>query len=240
MPVPADQPKEAKRPSPDGSHAPGAAAAKPGQKAAIRREAIPPALAPWPPFAPSARYTLRRDWLVKDEVNWGSVADKVEAALTDNGYDDIRYYAVPGGFAVATRIERIHPDGSSYGADQRFVPRIDHVSPGNWTFESFIASLVGAPIGYYRCFLFVFSDQPFGYRSGVVTPEVLEQWRGAGWNTLGHTLRDLRYSEEMRAEVLIYQFEQARAGQSPTLASGVDAERQLQIANLLDHLRSQP
>lgn len=223
----------AKPPRPDG-------VAKDGTKGEARHGEAPPALTPWPPFAPSARYTLKREWLAGKNPSWGQAADKVEGALSRAGYDDIRYYAVPGGFAIATRIERIHPDGASYGTSQRFVPRIDHLSPSNWTLESFIASLVGAPIGHYRCFLFIFSDQPFGYLSGTISADIADRWRGAGLNALSPSLRGQPYGEDMRAEVLIYQFAQVSAGHAPTLASGIDAELQLRRARLLEQLRSPP
>ena len=47
-----------------------------------------------------------------DTMLLGQVDRKLRKALDDCGYVETSYFWVPGGFAAATRLEQINPDGT--------------------------------------------------------------------------------------------------------------------------------
>ena len=109
-----------------------ACAAYPAPRAAMARPApapIPPPAAspgqapafPWPPPRPSTRRVLPGHLVVgaAAQPTLGTVADRLQAALEQAGYVEYGYYRVPEGFAIATRLERIYPDGQSLPAPAR-------------------------------------------------------------------------------------------------------------------------
>ena len=77
-------------------------------------EAAPLPEFPWPPPPPSATAEIRCEQLrLKTRLtSFGDVDRRLSEALDANGYCERRYYAVPDGFALVTRIEQINDDGT--------------------------------------------------------------------------------------------------------------------------------
>jgi len=71
-----------------------------------------PPLLPWPPPGFSAHAVLPHTVGGGAATTLAAVYDRLAAALQARGFDDNGTFAVPGGFALVTRLERIRPDGS--------------------------------------------------------------------------------------------------------------------------------
>jgi hypothetical protein len=78
-------------------------------------------LFPWPPSRPSAFAKIPRKLFVKGDaqIKLRDVADRLENAFQQAGYGEKTWYAVPGGLALASRLEQFNPDGTSKGEPDR-------------------------------------------------------------------------------------------------------------------------
>lgn len=208
-----------------------------GPAAAPVRDTPLPAFAPWPPPTPTSQDTIARSLVLGTAAgSWGAVADRFDAALSAAGYEDRAYYAVPGGFALATRIERIDRDGRPLSEPTRWVGSSGRRA---WTLEAVLRELAGVPVGHYRTLVFVFSDTPFRSRPAPVTEALAERWRMDGFNRLPAALRGTPYGEAFRCDVLVYEFEQGAAGQPARFVdAGLAARRHLEASRILARLES--
>lgn len=78
---------------------------------------------PWPPPQASATEVIPRE-LLEAEGNptlLKEIDRKITEALERNGYYESSYYAIPGGFALATKMEQIESDGKSMQGSQRWL-----------------------------------------------------------------------------------------------------------------------
>lgn len=210
-----------------------------GPTAAPRRDAELPTFEPWPPPTPTSQDTIARALVVGDAATtWGAVSDRFDAALAAAGYEDRSYYAVPDGFALATRIERIDRDGHPLAEPTRWVGSGGHRA---WTLEAVLRELAGVPVGRYRTLVFVFSATPFRSRPAPVSEEMAERWRADGLNRLPGGLRALPYGDDFRCDVLVYEFQQGAAGEPATFVeAGLSARRHLAASLILDRLETTP
>ena len=56
-----------------------------------------------------------------ESLDYNYIASKLEAVLQQAGYSELSYYAVPEGFAILTRLEKINTDGSSLPEEERWL-----------------------------------------------------------------------------------------------------------------------
>jgi hypothetical protein len=200
-------------------------------KAAASRGALPD-LEPWPPPEPSSFARLPRTALVDaaHPATLKSVAARLAAALERAQYPDYTFFSVPGGFAMATRIERIDEQGVPLG-ELRFAP------PN--AFEPFalvacVKNLFFAPTGLYRQFLFVVTDQPFVASPKQLPPEELQTLPARGATALPSPYAERPFTDEHQVTALIYEF--CKGCSTPTSkveqVKRVDAHRHLAGAQL--------
>ena len=196
---------------------------------------------PWPPPAASAEEVLPNELLTRTAVLfleryphypyqygryrygrsrhgpppllYGDIDGVLREALNSNGYFEKSYYAVPGGFALVTRLEQIEPDGSSKpnpprwsiepfgGASNTFFS-----GPLDWV-GTFLSSLLTAPPGYYRVIVFVVTPVPFTQSDRKVSRSEALGWLGNGVRWLPDSIAIHPYTSEIRCTVLIYEFE---------------------------------
>ena len=178
---------------------------------------------------------LARALVVGDTAaTWGAVSDRFDAALTAAGYDDRAYYAVPGGFALATRIERIDRSGRPLSEPTRWVGSRGRRA---WTLEAVLRELAGVPVGHYRTLVFVFSDTAFQASNAAVSEAMAERWRTGGLNRLPAGLRAMPYGDDFRCDVLVYEFQQDNAdGTATFIEAGLSVRQHLAASLILDKL----
>src|SRR5256885_13375761 len=107
---------------------------------------------PFPPPLASAFETIPRELLVADKTQpkLKDVDKSLSDAFRKCGYGEKKFYAVPDGFAMSSRIEQMSPDGS-IGAN-RWSLQIPPIT--NFSIESYLRALFRARAGHYRIVVF--------------------------------------------------------------------------------------
>jgi hypothetical protein len=198
-------------PWPRPTEEPGPVATEP---AATPAPAELPPLLPWPPPEPSARMQVPRP-LFLEAATIGDIDDRLRAALTANGYDEVGYFGVPDGFAVVTRLERFEPGG------------VSAVGPSRWTLEmpplaafdlyAYVKALLTAETGHFRVIVFVVTSAPFAAGEAGIDAETLQRWTRTGNNTLPAALRASPFGDSHAVTALVYEFSKVRGGRSVKL-----------------------
>jgi hypothetical protein len=167
---------------------------------------------PWPPPKASASATIPRELLVGNAAHpmLGTVAQSIESAFQEAGYGEKSHYGVPGGFALASQIERINQDGSPKDSIDRWsleTPPVRKVSLA-W----YLNALFLARPGYYRVIVFVVTSKAFPQRDVKVTSEQSKRWVKSGLNKLPEQIGNQEYSSAHRCTALIYEFKRTGTG----------------------------
>jgi hypothetical protein len=164
---------------------------------------------PWPPPEASAQVKL-------SAFNGSNTLHDVDvllrSALSDNCYYDQEYYAVPDGFALATRLEQIDADGKPKSEPERWSAQV--FPPEVFDLTSFFQALLTANPGYFRVIAFVITSKPF-VPNGKIDPTQVEQWLPKGPIQLPAEIGNLPFPSDHYAVALIYEFNQAAKGEKP-------------------------
>lgn len=212
-----------------------AAAPEPVPPPAAYRYRNPPEF-PWPPPEPTSSVSLKRDLLANGNGKLGDVADHMVSALAEVGYSEKSFYAVPGGFALVTRLEQIEPDGTPLPEPGRW----SQAPPPSKIFSlgAFFGSLFNAPVGNYRVIAFIVTDQPF-VTDGEVSAEEMEGFLAGGLSWLPEVIRARDFTAGHVGTALIYQFRKAGLYGDPVLNpdGAPTAQAQLDRTGIFSSLR---
>lgn len=159
---------------------------------------------PWPPEDPSSFATLSSFFdFGAGSASLYDVAQLLTGVLARVGYVELGYYAVPGGFALVTRLEAISSDGEALAGAQRYRLPSDRV---DFSLVEYIRSLFFAPQGRYRYLAFLVTDQPYVTADRPLDERTaLERLRQGGVSLPVH-YRNRPFSVDHRVDVLIYEF----------------------------------
>ncbi len=182
---------------------PGDTSAQPGMAFSFKLPEFP-----FPPPDPSARLRIPPGLLVGNAAtpSFGSVATRMETALASNGYAELGYFAVPGGFTLVTQIERINPDATP-SASQRWNVKVDPVSVKSFSIDAYVRALLQMDAGFFRVIVFVFSSEPFTASGKKVPVDQAIKWIDKGANTLPNDVATQPYGKDMVCTALVYEFE---------------------------------
>lgn len=168
---------------------------------------------PWPPPACHARFELPKA-VFSARKTLGAVEDKLRAALEAKGYGQRSYFSVPNGFALVTQLEQYNgADGSVRTGNTRWL---DY--PAKESFSGlldYLTSLVMPQKGYFRLYVFVITDQPFGGSAQRVSKEQATAWLGQGFNKLPNSLAELPFTTAYDVTALVYEFEVPESNRKP-------------------------
>lgn len=167
---------------------------------------------PWPPPQPSEQTTLPRTRLARvfgPEASLYDVAEHLIGGLNRAAYSEHSFYAVPDGFALVARLERITDDGRPASDQYRYMP------PGGEPFSlsTYLTGLFVAPVGRYRQIVFVVTGQPFVASGRALTERRASDILRQGANILPARYRSIRFNETHQVTALIYEF--VKSGQQP-------------------------
>ncbi len=130
---------------------------------------------------------------------------KITEALDKNEYFDKRYYAVPGGFALVTRIEQMESDGSPKTGPQRWSLQLPRPT---FNLSSILNALFYARQGYYRFIVFIASPYILQKSKEGITPAEANAWLTGGAERLPKSVGDLDFMQaDYACTALIYEFE---------------------------------
>jgi hypothetical protein len=203
---------------------------------AEEQEAVPEF--PWPPPRASASATISRELLLgdKEHPELGDAVTALDLAFQKAGYGERSYYSVPGGFAMASRIEQMNQDGTAAGPADRWsleVPRMRKFS-----FSAYLTELFRARPGYYRVIVFVVTSHPFSYSSAKVTTEDGRLWISSGLNALPEDIASRDYTSAHRCTALIYEFKRTGTQHAEFVdPSGITGQIHLEKSGLLAALK---
>lgn len=167
---------------------------------------------PWPPPKPSASVDLT-DALRDPRVSrLGDLEKALRRALEKCGYGDRKYYAVPRGFALVTRLEKIHPDGAPMAEPERWD--LDHEAPRIFSLASYLKALFQANAGHFRLMVFVVTPEPLVASGPPMNRALAEQWlTEGGLPALPSVLAQLPHTPEVRCTALVYEFQRPAEGE---------------------------
>ena len=200
---------------------------------------------PWPPPQPSAARTVppQRLWRALGVATASEASERrlehVDRALTNAleraGYTERSYYSVPGGYALATRLERIDEQGQSAAGDARWI--VGAVPGRSFSLSEYLAALFDASPGRFRIVVLVVSAQPFRATGAAPSAEAARAWVSAGFNTLPAEIAARPYLADVVTTALIYEFEKPPAGAAEFRSPGhISADQHLAGTRLLTTL----
>jgi hypothetical protein len=164
---------------------------------------------PWPPPKASATEVIPSEFFRKpsgEEIYLRDIERIIHGALESCGYYEKKYYAVPDGFAMVTRMEQINPDGTSKEPPDRWMPEVQPLRL-KFSLKEYITRLFTANKGYYRVIVFIVTKHPFSQANVTITRGEAMLWLSTGLNVLPDAIGQLAYTEQYNCTALIYEFE---------------------------------
>jgi hypothetical protein len=189
----------------------------------------------WPPPRYSAFVEIPRAWLAPGDATLGSVADRLERAFDAAGYAERSYFWIPGGFALASRIETIRDDAAPAEGAERWAVEMDRPAQG---FVDYIRALFDARPGLYRVIVFAATDRATSAGERAPSSSEARSWMYRGLMHLPASVGRLPYESEHHTMALIYEFEQPpdRSGARVRQPSSSPGRVHLQKSGLLQAL----
>lgn len=192
---------------------------------------------PWPPPRPTSRAPLDRKLLATGPASLGEVAQHLEASLAEVGYAEYSYYTVPNGFALATRMEQITPQGAPKPDPLRWASALPPLPV--FSLGDYFKALFTAPRGDYRVIVFIVTNQSFGTTQQAATRGQVESWVGGGMDRLPTQLAARPFTPDMSGSALVYQFRKVGQDDPPTAnpPDAAPAAQQLQRSGITAALK---
>ena len=176
---------------------------------------------PWPVPTASDYYIVPTDLLIRSEFERTTLYDisqKLEAAFDKAGYHSIRYFSVPNGFSIVSRLEQIDSEGNSINDIQRWSlsPEICEA----FDIACFLEKLFQADPGFFRVIVFVVTDHKIDEsRELIVTPDTAYAWLQRGSLYLPrYEFSEIEFNQGYRCTVLIYELERPDRTATPSIA----------------------
>jgi hypothetical protein len=167
---------------------------------------------PWPPPTASAREVLPPTILTtgSKQSTLGDIDAILVKALDKNGYVERAYFAVPGGFALVTRLEQIDLDGKPMSPPARWS---DHstLSLQNFSLREYLRSLLTANPGYYRIIAFVVTPVSFSESKKIISEAESSDWLRSGSNYLPGSVARMPSPANVECTALVYEFKRRSA-----------------------------
>ena len=176
------------------------------------QEAVPEF--PWPPPKASASDTISRELLLgsQEHPKLGDAAAALDLAFRKAGYGERSFYGVPGGFAMASRIEQMNQDGTAKGPADRWSLEVPPMR--KFSLSAYVSALFTARLGFYRVIVFVITSHPFSQSTAKPTSEEAQIWESSGLNALPEAIASRDYTSAHRCTALIYEFKRTGTQQA--------------------------
>jgi hypothetical protein len=195
---------------------------------------------PWPPRAsafmniPSQYLTNRNGATALKDVGL-----RLENVLRQCGYGQFGYYAIPGGFALTTRLEQFKADGAPADGPYRWTTDIPN--PKVFSFE-YLRILLEGKTGHYRVIVFAVTDDSFFAQNEgkVVSAEQADKLAIEGANKLPDSLGNVTYSDRHWCAALIYEFEKPAVDQPVEFKANSSLMAPVHLQKILPYLEKNP
>lgn len=136
----------------------------------------------------------------------GDVDNKLRSALDNKGYTQRSYFYVPNGFALVTQLEQYNAKDATIRNDG--TRWLDYPKQEGFSgIMSYISSFIMPNKGYFRLFVFIVTNEPFGGSKQKVSKSEASAWLNQGFNKLPNAIKNAPYTEGYAVTVLVYEFE---------------------------------
>ncbi len=168
---------------------------------------------PWPPPSCNARFEMPESTFSGCKT-LGEVERKLRTALDAKGYAQRSYFSAPNGFALVTQLEQYNAaDGSVRNDRTRWL---DYPAKDNFAgLLDYLTSFVMPQKGYFRLFVFIVTNQPFGGSAQRVSKDQATAWLSQGFNKLPRPLAAAPFSTGYDVTALVYEFEVPESNRKP-------------------------
>ncbi len=193
----------------------------------------------WPPPKASAREVIPDAFLRRSGIDiplFRDVDDILRSALDNCGYSESSYYAVPGGFAITTRIEQINKNGIPKPGESRWSLKTSPINPFS-DFSAYMSALFKGNPGYYRVIVFIIT--PNGFSQGATEPgkAEVEGWFSGGFNILPADVGRRAYTDDYRCTALIYEFKKTPQLSKPVIPGSLTGRTHLVRSGIWSNLQ---
>lgn len=129
---------------------------------------------PWPPPAPSSFEDVSSSFQTRTSL--GEIASQIRGRITTRGYDTLRYFSVPGGFAMATDVERVGRSRPVAGTDRWTTGK----RGGGGGIMDYWHRLLAGENDRFRVFVFIITDSDVRNDQDAASADDLRHWRVTG------------------------------------------------------------
>jgi hypothetical protein len=190
---------------------------------------------PWPPPRASSQAVIDLKAQGLSSQTLREVDSTISVALSGGGYDERSYFAVPGGFALVTRLEQTDEDGSPRPGAERWSVRVAPFS-GSFTLNNYLKALLAATPGYFRVIVFIVTSVPFSQSSATVSRDEAALWLTQGLNRLPDEIGQMPAWPRHSCTALVYEFETINSRAVLRLPGRLTGRMHLEKASLLGAL----
>jgi hypothetical protein len=173
-----------------------------------------------PPPLASASREIPRELLIggKPTPLLGDVEATLNAAFEQCDYTEKSYYALReksglrDGFALASRMERMNPDGSTNPQDRW----LEEVPPmRKFSISDYVGALFRARPGHYRVIVFVLTNKPLTQDTDArASSDQAKLWPKKGADSLPKEMAEMEYTADYKCTALIYEFKSLGGGEA--------------------------
>jgi len=191
---------------------------------------------PWPPPRASSSATIPDKFFRNIDtmaVLFTDVDKVIVSAIDSCGYFEKRYFFVPDGFAMVTRIEKINQDGTPKEVPERWEVEMKPVR--KFSLGAYLKSLFTANPGYYRLIAFIITSHSFSQNDKTPNRKEFMELFHEGMNVLPNEISKLEYGEFHSCTALIYEFEKPEFGDEPVakIPGHLMGKKHLEKSNIL-------
>jgi hypothetical protein len=171
---------------------------------------------PWPAPKPSAISVIPNQLLFTNkQPTLGDIENKLYHTLQspDCGYSEIKYYGIPNGFAMVTRIEQFNPKDGRSKTQDRWLANVQ--PPHNFSLKAWLQALFTANPGSFRIIVFLVTDQLKNTTHNLSKNQAMA-WLSSGSFSLPTKLKNEPFTPQHLCTAFIYEFFQSHAEYAQT------------------------
>jgi len=183
---------------------------------------------PFPPPMATATQSISSK-VFQNHRTYGAVNAMIVECLEGSGYlsSKRQYYAVPNGYAIVTRLEKINEDGSPRAGAERWEAKVKSTFK-EFSILDYLKALVVGEEANFRVLVFMITDIPLTQSDKITEMTEAKSWLKKGMNALPDDLAEFEFTSSHKVNLLLYEFTQHESAKAELLKeSRIDVEDHL-------------
>jgi hypothetical protein len=160
---------------------------------------------PWPPHTPSSFEDISSSFRTRTSL--GEIASQIRSRIAVRGYDTLRYFSVPGGFAMATDLERVGRGRPVATADRWTSGK----RGGLGSLMDYWRRLLAGENDRFRVFVFIITDLDVQNDQESASSDDLRRWKATGRPSLSRQRASATALPGTRIWLYAYEFSASRS-----------------------------